>query len=207
MKNTVCIPTISDLYQLSNKDYKLGCSILGEAFRDDPIWSKIMEEQPDKFNKVFGVPLKYCLRFGKVFAPSRDLEGIAAWIGSPHTNMSVWRLLMSGAIIPSFQLGVNVGRKIFQVFSVIEKDRKEFMKEPYLYLYVIGVHPSKQGQGIGTKLIRSILETLPKHIPIYLETETQGNVKFYERMGFEILNEIKVPIFNLPMWEMIYKRD
>ncbi|MBN2155239.1 MAG: GNAT family N-acetyltransferase [Candidatus Lokiarchaeota archaeon] len=207
MNNTVFIPTISDLYQLSIKDYKLGCNILGEAFRDDPIWSKIMEEQPDKFNTVFGVPLKYCLRFGKVFAPSRDLEGLAAWIGSPYTNMSIWRLIISGAFIPSFQLGVNIGQKIFQVFSVIEKDRKEFMKEAYVYLYVIGVHPSKQGQGIGTKLIRSMLEILPKHIPIYLETETQDNVKFYEKLGFEILNEIKVPLFDLPMWEMISNRE
>ncbi|MFX1401800.1 MAG: GNAT family N-acetyltransferase, partial [Promethearchaeota archaeon] len=72
--------------------------------------------------------------------------------------------------------------------------------------YVIGVSPDHQNQGIGSKLINIMLDYLYPNLPVYLETETERNVRFYERLGFKVLKRITVPNLELPMWEMLHDR-
>jgi ribosomal protein S18 acetylase RimI-like enzyme len=74
----------------------------------------------------------------------------------------------------------------------------------YLYLMVLGVATEFQGQGFGGKLLRALIEKSEQAgVPIYVETETERNVKMYERFGFRVLKQITLPIINLPQWEMV----
>ena len=205
-KNRLVIPTIPDLYRLTSKDYSRACEVLGLAFQEDPIWKAILKDDPDKFSLVFGVPLKYSLKYGVVLASSPNLEGIAAWLPSDYIKSSLFRLLISGALWSAMKLGNKIGKLIQEVSDIITKDREANMEGTYLYLYVIGVAPDHQGTGIGSRLINSMLAHLPPEIPIYLETETERNVRLYERLGFKVLKKVMIPILQLPMWEMIHDR-
>ena len=40
-------------------------------------------------------------------------------------------------------------------------------------------------------------------VPLYLETETEDNVKLYERFGFKLVKQILLDKIDLPMWEML----
>jgi ribosomal protein S18 acetylase RimI-like enzyme len=204
--NKLIIPTIPDLYRLTSKDYSKACEVLGLAFQEDPIWKAILKDDPDKFSLVFGVPLKYSLKYGVVLASSPNLEGIAAWLPSDYIKSSFFRFLMSGALWSAMKLGSKIGKLIQEVFEIITEDRETNMKGTYLYLYVIGVAPEHQGKGIGSRLINSMLTHLPPKVPIYLETETERNVKLYEKLGFKVLKKIMVPSLQLPMWEMLHDR-
>ena len=203
MNNSI-IPTIPDLYRLSSKGYSRASKVLGLAFQEDPIWKAILKDDPDKFSLVFGVPLKYSLKYGVVYASSPNLEGIAAWLPSDYVKSGFFRLLMSGALWSAMKLGSKIGKLIQEVFEIITEDRETNMKGTYLYLYVIGVAPEHQGKGIGSCLINNMLSYLPPEIPIYLETETERNVSLYERLGFKVLKKIMVPSLQLPMWEMLH---
>ena len=207
MKNKkLIIPEIPDLYRLTSKDYPRACEVLGLAFQEDPIWKAILKEDPDKFSTVFEFPIKYCLRYGTVFASSQNLEGIAAWLTSDYIKSTFFRSLLSGALWSAFKLGSKIGKLIQEVFAIITEDRETSMKGTYIYLYVIGVAPEHQGKGIGSHLINTMASHLPPEIPIYLETETERNVSLYERLGFKILKKIMVPSLQLPMWEMLHDR-
>jgi ribosomal protein S18 acetylase RimI-like enzyme len=205
-KKNISIPNIPDLYQLTSKDFSQACDILGQAFRDDPIWVEILKEEPEKFSIVFELPIRYCLKYGKVYGFSPSLEGIAAWLPSNRVKMNIFRLIWSGAFSSAMRLGSKIGKRIQEVFQLIAEDRKANLKGPYVYLYVIGVVPKHQGKGIGTHLIDNMLLHLSPNIPIYLETETERNVRLYERLGFKILKQITIPTLKLPMWEMIHNR-
>ena len=205
-KQDLSIPDIPDLYQLTSKDFSKACNILGEAFREDPIWSAILKDEPEKFSIVFEVPLKHSLKYGKVFCSSPNLEGIAAWLPSNKVNMNIFQLIRSGALFSALKLGNLIGKKIRDVFRMIIEDRDSNMKVPYIYLYAIGVSPEHQGKGIGSNLINKMMDHLPPELPIYLETETEQNVKLYEKLGFRVMKEITVPTLELPMWEMIHDR-
>ncbi len=93
------------------------------------------------------------------------------------------------------------------VFKPIEDDRKEKMKgSPFIYLPVIGVASEFQGQGCGGRLLSALIaESEQAGIPLYLETESERNVRWYERFGFESVKQINLPMINLPMWEMARK--
>jgi hypothetical protein len=59
------------------------------------------------------------------------------------------------------------------------------------------------GQGFGGKLLGALIEESEQvGVPIYLETETEKNVRMYERLSFRLLNQITLPVLDLPMWEM-----
>lgn len=205
-KQELSLPNIPDLYQLTSKDFSKACSVLGQAFRDDPIWATILKDEPEKFSIVFEVPLKHSLKYGKVYCSSPNLEGIAAWLPSNKVNMNIFQLIRSGALFSALKLGNIIGKKIRDVFRMIIEDRDSNMKVPYIYLYAIGVSPEHQGKGIGSNLINKMLDHLPPELPIYLETESEQNVQLYGKLGFRVMKKITVPSLELPMWEMIHDR-
>jgi ribosomal protein S18 acetylase RimI-like enzyme len=205
-KNMVKLPNLPELYQLKDNDFDRGTNVLAQAFADDPIWSRILADQPFKFQAVYRVPLKYTLYYGKVYAPSANLEGTALWLGYPYTSINILRMFCSRSIFLGLQIGGKLIREINHVFQNIERDRRTWMEVPYVYLFALGIYPQYQGQGYGTKLVKTMLDALPLKIPVYLETESERNVKFYEKLGFEVIKQINVPVYDLPMWELLYKK-
>lgn len=57
------------------------------------------------------------------------------------------------------------------------------------YLEVVAVHPSLQGRGLGGEAMRFVLEWT-KGDPIVLECTEHSNVGFYEKLGFECVEEV-----------------
>jgi ribosomal protein S18 acetylase RimI-like enzyme len=64
-------------------------------------------------------------------------------------------------------------------------------KEPFYYLWFIGVDPAEQSNGNGTKLLKDVIkEAKSKNRPIYLETSTLKNIPWYEKFGFIIYDKL-----------------
>jgi ribosomal protein S18 acetylase RimI-like enzyme len=78
------------------------------------------------------------------------------------------------------------------------------MKQPYLYLMVLGTQRTQQGKGLGTQLVKKMIDSLAPNIPIYLETESEENVKFYEKFGFQVVKKVHIGVLDIPMWEMLH---
>jgi ribosomal protein S18 acetylase RimI-like enzyme len=71
------------------------------------------------------------------------------------------------------------------------------------YLPTLGVDPPRQGQGVGSALIQPVLSRADAEgLLCYLETETAGNVAFYERHGFEVVVEDDLPRGGPHFWTM-----
>ncbi|ATQ43391.1 GNAT family N-acetyltransferase [Caulobacter mirabilis] len=64
--------------------------------------------------------------------------------------------------------------------------------EPHWYLSMVGVDPSRQGQGLGGALLKAGLRRADAEgLPAYLESSSPRNVPLYERHGFEVTGLIK----------------
>jgi ribosomal protein S18 acetylase RimI-like enzyme len=196
------------LYKLQKKEIPKAGIILADAFQTDPLWNKILEGEPNmdkKFQACFETPIRYCYKFGEVYASSDNLEGIAGWISSQAPEMNFWSMIRSGAIFPAIRMGRNTLKKMGPIFEPIVKDRHENMKEKsYIYLLVIGVAAKFQGRGFGGKIMQVLIEKCEKlGIHLYLETEVERNVEIYKRYGFKVIKQVTLPIVDHPMWEMI----
>ena len=196
------------LYEIQKKDIPKAGVVLADAFQFDPLWNKIFEGEANleaKFRACFETPVRFCYKYGEVYATSDNLEGIAAYVPGNHSNMTVWRMLVSGALLSGMRMGASVGRKMAPVFKPLDSDRKEHMKNrEFLYLFIIGVATGHQGRGFGGKMLRHLIkQSEALGMPIYLETETEQNVAMYEKFGFKVLKKSILPVIDQPMWEML----
>lgn len=198
------------LYRVKRGEIIRAGKVLADAFQHDPLWNKIFEGEPDiekRFRAHSEVPVRYCLKYGEVYAPSEDLEGVVAWVPGKYADMTAWRIIRSGAMGAAMRMGLNASKKLGPIFKPITEDRHEHMvNSNYLYLLVVGVATKLQGKGFGRKLIKAAIEKSEREgLQLYLETETEENVKMYEHFGFRLFKKIMLPIVDLPMWEMARK--
>ena len=199
------------LYRVQKGDIMQASKVLADAFQHDPIWNKIYEGDPDiekRFQAFFEGGVRYCLKYGEVYAPSEDLEGVIGLVPGKYADMNWWRAIRSGTIGVGIRMGLRAAMKMGTVFKSVTADRRKNMAGcTFLYVLVIGVATELQGKGFGRKLIGAAIEKSEREgLQLYLETEVEENVKMYEHFGFRLLKRITLPIVDLPMWEMVRKQ-
>ena len=205
---------IENLYRVQKKDIPKAGVALAEAFQHDVVWKLFFKQDATLEQKgmLFQAPIKYSYKYGKVYATSENLEGVAGWVPGEFADMTIWRMMRSGAIFNGFKAisaCTKLARKQVQIFQPLEADRKAHMKgRAYIYLMIIGVTAEFQGQGFGTRLLQALIgESEKAGIPIYTETQTENNVRFYEKLGFKQIRKITLPVINLPQWELIRETE
>jgi ribosomal protein S18 acetylase RimI-like enzyme len=73
---------------------------------------------------------------------------------------------------------------------------------PHVYVYLLGVHPARKGQGLGATLLRHARHMSEQAGCVtHLETSNPVNLPFYRRFGFEIATEI-TSHGGPPLWTM-----
>ena len=79
-------------------------------------------------------------------------------------------------------------------------------EEPLLYLSHIGVDPERQGQGLGSELMRDGLARADDQgVPTWLETSRADNAAYYGRFGFRTVVDEDAPDGGPHIWFM--RRD
>lgn len=80
--------------------------------------------------------------------------------------------------------------------------RASHVTHPHVYLWFLGVLPSRHGAGFGRALLAELhADSDAAALPTYLETATESNVAFYERGGYACVGEIEMPS-GPTMWRM-----
>ena len=206
----------NNLYRVEKKDVRKAGAVLADAFQHDPLWMKFFEgEAKVKIDQIAGAfyesLTRYCLRYGEVYATSEHLEGIVAWVSGDLADMTIWHQIRSGAFVTGMKamiMGARVGRNMgtmMRVFEPVQAARIANMKgRPYIYLQILGVASELQGQGFGGKLLGGLIEESEQvWVAIYTETSLGKAVRVYERFGFRVLDQITLPVCDLPMWELV----
>ncbi|HBE49815.1 MAG TPA: GNAT family N-acetyltransferase, partial [Cyanobacteria bacterium UBA11369] len=112
-------------------------------------------------------------------------------------------LLQAGLYALPFKLGWKKSGRFMSLFSLIEERHHQEMPNPHWYLFMLGVAPSYQNQGVGSKLLQPILKQADSDgLPCYLQTSTESAIRFYKRNGFEILWKGELPGDNACIWTM-----
>ena len=193
---------ISELYKIQKKDLKNAVNVLNNAFSEESMWKEVFNDE-DKNRVLTEVMVRFCLKYGNVLSSSDNLEGVMAI--APHDkDMTTWRIIRSGAFFLSMKMRKEA-EKMKVLSNAVEEAKKSLNLGPYIHLLIMGVSQEFQGKGYGRKLLRALIEKAEtEKKSIYLETQKEENINFYEKYGFSVKKKIMLPEpLNLPMWLMV----
>ncbi|MEY2478609.1 MAG: hypothetical protein QOG87_3924 [Actinomycetota bacterium] len=176
---------------------------LVDAFADDPVMAFMYPDAATRAalsGAFLRVMLEIGLDHGHVYAAGPNNDAAAIW--SP----------------PDVDLFDDAGAK--QLWPVLERtlgERAEAVttalgrihaahptdRGPHFYLGEIGTRATAQSQGLGSLLLRDVLDRCDRQgLGAYLESSNIRNVPFYERHGFGVLSEMEIApgCIVRPMW-------
>jgi ribosomal protein S18 acetylase RimI-like enzyme len=172
---------------------------LGRAFVDDPVWTWIFP-QPDRSRRLarmFRALLRVTLDRGATVLTDNATRGAAIWQRSDARSLGLAGNLR---MTPAFVAGRAKLRRGQAVMRTIDRAHP---KDAHWYLALLGTDPAHQGKGVGSALVRHVLDDpANRREAAYLETETESNVPFYERLGFRVIEELDVAGGGPHLWLM-----
>ncbi|UCG44247.1 MAG: GNAT family N-acetyltransferase [candidate division WOR-3 bacterium] len=176
------------------------------AFYEDPLWAGILPDRQTRYSKMcalFGFLLRFGVMFGEVYAPSEELEGVAVWLPEKYARSDGWPAFRAGALSIMFRVDMPSLGRLAAVGRHTSAQRRKHLPGPHWYLALLGVGPEFQGRGFGRRLLWPMLDRLDQeNLPVWLDTETEENVRYYERIGFEVRDDHVVPEADVRLWGM-----
>ena len=192
----VRVPPMAPLRRATADDYPTVTRVLGRAFENDPVANWMMKR--DHMERAFGTFFKHSVLPHDEAWLSGD-DGVALWTPPGKWNATGLHLL---AMAPTLLAAVGATKLVARARAA-QRVSELHPREPHWYLFAIGVDPAMQGKGIGSSLLRGVLERCDaEKSAAYLEASTETNARLYERHGFRVTEELRVAPSAPPMWLM-----
>lgn len=172
--------------------------VLTDAFVDEDglnYWLK-QGAAKDRVRRVF-----FDAAVREVVHPMRQLDvaqadgalaGAAIWLKPgdrafdlpPLRELMLTPLLFRVAGIEGMRKATTLGRQLTSLHPHV----------PHAHLVFLGVAPSMQGRGVGSAMLKHALAPLDRSgTYAYLEASTERNIALYQRHGFVVTGEFKLP--------------
>jgi GNAT superfamily N-acetyltransferase len=200
---------ISQSVRLTDSQVEMAVRALNRAFMtDDPVWTFLFPGEfarTEMLDWMFNVVVRYSLQHGQVYT-TPDISGAACWLPPGKAELKYFSLLRLAGMPPmsALYLGADGMRNALDAMMHTEKLHKKLMRGKHWYLWLLGVEPEQQGQGIGSLLLEPVLSRADQEgCPCYLETQTEENVAFYRNHGFEVVHEGELPNQGPMIWNMV----
>src|SRR6266404_7389797 len=177
-------------------------AVLARAFQDDPAWSWVF---PNPSRRAALLPWLFQTGFevteAEIWTTGGDMLGVARWLPPGRPVVHVGPMLRALVATP---LRVREATTRFFAYGrAVEAMRADAVPEPHWYLAGIGVEPAHQRKGIGSALITPGLDAAAAAgLPAALLTNSDRNLSFYGRHGFEVVREGHTPEDGPRAWMM-----
>lgn len=180
----------SDLRQATNEDVHRLKAVLAGAFYEDPVIGWLMPDATKRrarLRRFFGIELRHmALPRGRVWT-TNDLTGVAL-VMPP----GAWRVPPHATLLEGSAFGVHLGRAA-RLGAAMEWRHAREVRKPHYYVRDVGVLPEVQGKGLGSALMRPMLDLCDREgLPAYLEASSERSAALYERLGFRLIDELRI---------------
>ncbi len=183
----------------TREDIPARAEMLARAFHEDPIVNWVFRDEgrrPTYTRRFFAGRARVLIGQREIYT----VDGTAA--AAMWARPDEWRDPALQALRELASLVPGVGRRVGRVMRGLVQVESRHPKPPHWYLAVLGTEPSRQGEGLATRLLSGVLEECDRdEVPAYLETGTERNVAFYTRHGFKVTEELRLPN-GPPVWLM-----
>lgn len=169
----------------------IAIDILTKSFDDNKSVNYVVKQDSQRLSRIRGL-MEYsfdvCNRFGDVWLS--DDEQACALILLPDRKKTTLHSILWDVKLALSVIGID---RVSKVLARESKIKAFHPKEPFSYLWFIGVTPDKQNKGTGSLLLRELADHYQKSTrPIYLETSVDRNIPWYTKNGFEIFKSLEL---------------
>jgi ribosomal protein S18 acetylase RimI-like enzyme len=135
------------------KDRERVVSILLEAFKNNKSVNYIAGKEEAKIRYLMEYSFDNCMDTGEIYISD---NGIAcAMIQFHDRKKSLWKSILLDIQLILKTIGVGNIRKALARESFI---KKHYPKEPFTYLWFVGVIPERQRNGFGSEILKYVLD-------------------------------------------------
>jgi len=178
------------------QSYRQAAEVLARAFLDDPVTVAVYRNfSPERRLRALAVDFTAevleCVHRGYPLQIDMERNVIAAAVIFPPRTyplpvLTQWMLLAKSIW----------GNGIYDVGSWLrwqEEVDKYRPSRPHYYLEYLGVEPGLQGKALGSTLVKTLTSKADRErVGSYLENANARNISFYQRLGFDIVNEKEI---------------
>ncbi|PNW74126.1 hypothetical protein CHLRE_13g586450v5 [Chlamydomonas reinhardtii] len=180
----------------------------GRSMRTDPTMTYVTGGRcPERVGALFEQVATMCMRGARDPATTWLLETPRSGGDSdsadvvciaceyPAAYPSDWELLRAGLLRVLLACpGWGVLRALMNMLDQFNATKAQFNKEhgDFLYIACFGTAPEQQGRGLGSQLMRRVLQHADaKDLPVYLEASGAASAAFYRRHGFQDIKQVR----------------
>mmetsp|Transcript_22625 Transcript_22625/g.53396 ORF Transcript_22625/g.53396 Transcript_22625/m.53396 type:complete len:256 (-) Transcript_22625:3741-4508(-) len=241
---------LSDLEYLRYDQLEEAAQLMADAFLNWPTYCFIYQDLNDAdrlkalkwlFTKNLMLQLQNetcasgMARCGFIRKPGHPPKMICFFmLATPDIDnyISGWTILKTGILWFPLKFGFGAFGRLLQADREVKELKRRFLesrgenlqdRDRYCTLERMTVHPSMQGRGVGSHFLRIALEEIRRNYGCLLQTRKEINVRFYSRLGFQVVNEgepapwlmmimapeerVVVPLGNTEEKELCYVED
>ena len=176
---------------------------LADAFIADPVCRWLLPPGPRfraRLRIMFTAELQlYVLRNGGTVWTTSEYDG-ALCVLAPGT----WQMAASFELTEALRWARAFGMRLARAGRVQQELHKRHPQAPHFYVRWVGARVARQGQGLGTALLQSVLaEADLSGLPAYIEASSERSAALYERLGFEHTGVLTLPGGGPTVWPML----
>jgi ribosomal protein S18 acetylase RimI-like enzyme len=178
--------------------------VLAEAFAEDPVFAWLIPPQlrgrGDRLRTLFTSMSRGYLRQGKPCYLTGDASAAALWAAP-----GAWVMPLGQIVLEAVPNGLAFRRRLLRALRTqLQIERLHATQSrPHWYLGYLGTRRDRQGQGLGTQMLREVLAGLDTDgVPAYLESSNERNLPLYERNGFRVVGELQALGHGPTIWRM-----
>lgn len=177
---------------------------LARAFATDPVVDYFVRadaQRPRALDAWFNFAVKRFGLPGRETWMNEDAGAVALWLPPPQTALNL-TVAQEVAALPVFLWVVGLSR-----IARMQRLRAAFdahhPQAPHWYLFFLAVDPDRQGQGLGSAMLKATLRPIDAAGgDAYLEASSEKNVPLYLRHGFEVVSEFRPEPSGPMLWGM-----
>lgn len=186
-------------------------SLLARAFQDDPMTCFTFpnrEHRAEVLPRYLRPGVWLAQHLGAVWC-SDDISAVACWRRPGARHASREELTRAGVQKAAALLDRASGDRADKSDAFLAA-RAEALEVPpaHWYLAMIGVDPDRRRQGLGSAVLRPVLDMAQtRREPVFLETWGQHNTAFYTQHGLALIESGEEPTSQLAYWLFLRRND
>lgn len=192
-------------YYIQKYDLNRVGEMVGGTFADDTAVKYLFGDVSEKTRNRY-CQTTYRSMFGDAIMISTDaaIDNLIVLCPPGYRGIPTMRFMRNGGLITACSVGLGAIKRSIAFEKNAVEVRKRFSDDKTWYLMTFAVRAGKTHQGLGSAILRPVLEWMDKnHYSVYLETDKAVNVEMYEHFGFQVVDICMVPGSQIKQYGML----